>query len=72
MRDYIVNTNGKKKIIEGNDNYSRSDFEYWKFVYIENTWLLSNILQKNEVGSSYKKLYREAEKAYESSNMKKS
>ncbi len=60
MRDYIVNTKGKRRVIEGNDNYSRSDFEYWKFVYIENTWLLSNILQKNEVGSGYKKLYREA------------
>lgn len=71
MRDYIVNTKGKRRIIEGNDNYSRSDFEYWKFVYIENTWLLSNILQKNEVGSGYKKLYREAESAYGSSNMKK-
>mgnify|MGYP001340513222 CR=1 FL=1 len=46
MRDYIVNTKGKRMIIEGNDNYSRSDFEYWKFVYIENTWLLSNILRK--------------------------
>ncbi|GAA0099174.1 hypothetical protein ACV3XI_06310 [Clostridium perfringens] len=71
MRDYIVNTKGKRRIIEGNDNYSRSDFEYWKFVYIENTWFLSNILQKNEVGSGYKKLYREAESAYGSSNMKK-
>ncbi|EJT5924430.1 TPA: hypothetical protein ACG0NJ_001064 [Clostridium perfringens] len=71
MRDYIVNTKGKRRVIEGNDNYSRSDFEYWKFVYIENTWLLSNILQKNEVGSGYKKLYREAENAYGSSNMKK-
>ena len=71
MRDYIVNTKGKRRIIEGNDNYSRSDFEYWKFVYIENTWLLSNILQKNEVGSGYKKLYREAENAYGSINMKK-
>ncbi|HHW4411221.1 hypothetical protein P6O24_08310 [Clostridium perfringens] len=72
MIDYIVNTKGKRSIIEGNDNYSRSDFEYWKFVYIENTWLLSNILQKNEVGSGYKKLYREAENAYGSINMKKS
>lgn len=72
MTDYIVNTKGKRRIIEGNDNYSRSDFEYWKFVYIENTWLLSNILQKNEVGSGYKKLYREAENAYGSINMKKS
>ncbi|MDK0794960.1 hypothetical protein P5E92_01585 [Clostridium perfringens] len=72
MIDYIVNTNGKRRIIEGNDNCSRSDFEYWKFVYIENTWLLSNILQKNEVGSGYKKLYREAENAYGSINMKKS
>ena len=72
MIDYIVNTKGKRSIIEGNDNYSRSDFEYWKFVYIENTWLLSNILQKNEVGSCYKKLYREAENAYGSINMKKS
>ncbi|MBI5996543.1 hypothetical protein [Clostridium perfringens] len=72
MIDYIVNTKGKRRIIEGNDNYSRSDFEYWKFVYIENTWLLSNILQKNEVGSGYKKLYREAENAYGSINMKKS
>ncbi|HBI6903431.1 TPA: hypothetical protein K8N21_001213 [Clostridium perfringens] len=71
MKDYIVNTKGKRRIIEGNDNYSRSDFEYWKFVYIENTWLLSNILQKNEVGSGYKKLYREAENAYGASNMKK-
>ncbi|HHQ4317835.1 TPA: hypothetical protein ACSQRH_000338 [Clostridium perfringens] len=71
MIDYIVNTKGKRRIIEGNDNYSRSDFEYWKFVYIENTWLLSNILQKNEVGSGYKKLYREAENAYGSINMKK-
>lgn len=71
MIDYIVNTKGKRRIIEGNDNCSRSDFEYWKFVYIENTWLLSNILQKNEVGSGYKKLYREAESAYGSSNMKK-
>ncbi|HFE9682775.1 TPA: hypothetical protein ACGA31_001211 [Clostridium perfringens] len=71
MIDYIVNTKGKRSIIEGNDNYSRSDFEYWKFVYIENTWLLSNILQKNEVGSGYKKLYREAENAYGSINMKK-
>lgn len=71
MRDYIVNTKGKRRVIEGNDNYSRSDFEYWKFVYIENTWLLSNILQKNEVGSGYKKLYREAENAYGSSNIKK-
>lgn len=71
MKDYIVNTKGKRRIIEGNDNCSRSDFEYWKFVYIENTWLLSNILQKNEVGSGYKKLYREAENAYGSSNMKK-
>lgn len=72
MIDYIVNTKGKRRIIEGNDNCSRSDFEYWKFVYIENTWLLSNILQKNEVGSGYKKLYREAENAYGSINMKKS
>ncbi|MGV1063030.1 hypothetical protein ACQR2W_05460 [Clostridium perfringens] len=72
MIDYIVNTEGKRRIIEGNDNCSRSDFEYWKFVYIENTWLLSNILQKNEVGSGYKKLYREAENAYGSINMKKS
>lgn len=72
MIDYIVNTKGKRRIIEGNDNYSRSDFEYWKFVYIENTWLLSNILQKNEVGSGYKKLYKEAENAYGSINMKKS
>ncbi|WP_415318638.1 hypothetical protein [Clostridium perfringens] len=71
MRDYIVNTKGKRRVIEGNDNYSRSDFEYWKFVYIDNTWLLSNILQKNEVGSGYKKLYREAENAYGSINMKK-
>lgn len=71
MIDYIVNTKGKRRIIEGNDNYSRSDFEYWKFVYIENTWLLSNILQKNEVGSGYKKLYKEAENAYGSINMKK-
>ncbi|HHD2730919.1 hypothetical protein ACQPUH_02045 [Clostridium perfringens] len=71
MRDYIVNTKGKRRVIDGNDNYSRSDFEYWKFVYIENTWLLSNILQKNEVGSGYKKLYIEAENAYGSSNMKK-
>ncbi|EPZ9215093.1 hypothetical protein JVI29_001396 [Clostridium perfringens] len=71
MRDYIVNTKGKRRVIEGNDNYSISDFEYWKFVYIENTWLLSNILQKNEVGSGYKKLYIEAENAYGSSNMKK-
>ncbi|MDM0473592.1 hypothetical protein QTH03_00860 [Clostridium perfringens] len=71
MIDYIVNTKGKRRIIEGNDNCSRSDFEYWKFVYIENTWLLSNILQKNEVGSGYKKLYREAENAYGSINMKK-
>lgn len=72
MIDYIVNTKGKRRIIEGNDNCSRSDFEYWKFVYIENTWLLSNILQKNEVGSGYKKLYREAENAYGSINMNKS
>ncbi|WP_415349696.1 hypothetical protein [Clostridium perfringens] len=72
MIDYIVNTKGKRSIIEGNDNCSRSDFEYWKFVYIENTWLLSNILQKNEVGSGYKKLYREAKNAYGSINMKKS
>ncbi|MDK0839066.1 hypothetical protein P5E51_02635 [Clostridium perfringens] len=71
MIDYIVDTKGKRRIIEGNDNCSRSDFEYWKFVYIENTWLLSNTLQKNEVGSGYKKLYREAESAYGSSNMKK-
>ncbi|HCG3018341.1 TPA: hypothetical protein NJT26_001155 [Clostridium perfringens] len=71
MRDYIVNTKGKRRVIEGNDTLSRSDFEYWKFMYIENTWLLSNILQKNEVGSGYKKLYREAENAYGSSNMKK-
>lgn len=71
MRDYIVNTKGKRRVIEGNDNYSRSDFEYWKFVYIENTWLLSNILQKNEVGSGCKNLYREAEWAYASSNKKK-
>lgn len=72
MIDYIVNTKGKRRIIEGNDNCSRSDFEYWKFVYIENTWLLSNILKKNEVGSGYKKLYREAENAYGSINMNKS
>ncbi|MDM0905510.1 hypothetical protein QTI77_05355 [Clostridium perfringens] len=71
MIDYIVNMSGKKKKIEGNDTFSQSDFEYWKFVYIDNTWLLSNILQKTEVCSGCKNLYREAEWAYASSNKKK-
>ncbi|EOU1465351.1 hypothetical protein VOI00_001470 [Clostridium perfringens] len=71
MIDYIVNMSGKKKKIEGNDTFSQSDFEYWKFVYIDNTWLLSNILQKTEVCSGCKNLYREAKWAYASSNKKK-
>ncbi|WP_300260322.1 hypothetical protein [Clostridium sp.] len=70
MIDYIVSTKDKKKILEGSDISNRTDFEYWKFVYIENTWLLANILQKNEVGSGFKNLYREADLAYRSSNMK--
>ncbi|ELC8442581.1 hypothetical protein QYB59_001608 [Clostridium perfringens] len=71
MIDYIVNMNKTHNRIEGNDTCSQSDFEYWKFIYINNEWVLSKILQREDVGENLRKLYKEAEEANIASNIQK-
>lgn len=63
MIDYIVDISKGNEVIEGNCEASKSDFEYWKFIYIDNMWFLSKILQKTETGHGLGRLYKEAEEA---------
>ena len=46
MVDYTINTETQLKI--SGSTYPASFVEYWQFIRKENTWVLNEILQKDE------------------------